>query len=69
MSDHADFHPPLNPGPYSNFHVGACVMMGSGEFFPGANIENASYPVGTCAERVALATAVVCTAKYKLAIY
>ena len=36
------------------------MLMESGEFFTGANIENASYPVGTCAERVALGNAVVC---------
>jgi hypothetical protein len=46
-------------GPYSNFRVGACVLTTNGTYIKGANVENASYPVGTCAERVALGTAVV----------
>lgn len=45
--------------PYSQFRVGATVLTDSGEFVKGANVENASYPVGTCAERVALGTAIV----------
>ncbi|KAL2819879.1 cytidine deaminase-like protein [Aspergillus cavernicola] len=45
--------------PYSKFRVGACLLTQSGEFITGANVENASYPVGTCAERVAFGTAVV----------
>ncbi|PYH93589.1 cytidine deaminase [Aspergillus ellipticus CBS 707.79] len=45
--------------PYSKFRVGACVLTQSGEYFLGANVENASYPVGTCAERVAFGNAVV----------
>ncbi|KAI1176231.1 cytidine deaminase [Nemania sp. FL0916] len=46
--------------PYSQFRVGASVesMDGGGVFFDGANVENASYPVTTCAERVAMAKAV-----------
>ncbi|KAJ5827806.1 APOBEC/CMP deaminase zinc-binding [Penicillium robsamsonii] len=44
--------------PYSKFRVGACILTTSGEFISGANVENASYPVGTCAERVAIGTAV-----------
>ncbi|KAA8644882.1 cytidine deaminase [Aspergillus tanneri] len=45
--------------PYSKFRVGACILTQSGEYISGANVENASYPVGTCAERVAFGTAVV----------
>jgi cytidine deaminase len=40
--------------PYSNFHVGAVAMLGNGEVVAGTNQENASYPVGICAERVLL---------------
>lgn len=50
---------PTTPGPYSKFQVGACILTTSGEFITGANVENAAYPVGTCAERVAFGTAVV----------
>jgi cytidine deaminase len=46
-------------GPYSKFRVGACLITTTGEYIFGANIENASYPVGVCAERVALGTALV----------
>lgn len=40
--------------PYSNFHVGAAVLLDNGEILTGNNQENASYPVGTCAERTLL---------------
>jgi cytidine deaminase len=43
--------------PYSNFHVGAVAMMANGEVVAGTNQENASYPVGICAERVLLGNA------------
>jgi len=42
--------------PYSNFHVGAAALLNNGETLTGSNQENASYPVGTCAERVLLGT-------------
>ncbi len=44
--------------PYSNFPVGAAVLMADGEIFTGCNIENASYGLTICAERVALFKAV-----------
>jgi cytidine deaminase len=44
--------------PYSNFRVGAAVLTDDGAIFTGANIENASYPVSHCAERVAIHKAV-----------
>lgn len=44
--------------PYSNYKVGAAVLCKDGKVFTGANIENASYPCGICAERVAMAKAI-----------
>lgn len=40
--------------PYSNFRVGAAVLLQNGALFVGNNQENAAYPSGLCAERVAL---------------
>jgi cytidine deaminase len=40
--------------PYSKFHVGAAVLLKDGSIITGTNQENASYPAGMCAERVAL---------------
>ena len=42
--------------PYSKFHVGAAARLANGETLSGTNQENASYPVGICAERVLLST-------------
>ena len=41
--------------PYSNFHVGVAIQTQDGQRFSGANMENASYPEGWCAETSALA--------------
>lgn len=40
--------------PYSNFHVGAALMLENGEILIGSNQENAAYPSGLCAERVSM---------------
>ncbi len=43
--------------PYSRFYVGAVAKMTNGKIITGTNQENASYPVGICAERVLLGVA------------
>lgn len=40
--------------PYSNFNVGAAVLLEDGDVIQGSNQENAAYPSGICAERTAL---------------
>ncbi|HEY5917355.1 MAG TPA: cytidine deaminase [Chryseolinea sp.] len=42
--------------PYSNFHVAAAILLSDGSVVTGTNQENAAYPSGMCAERVALFT-------------
>jgi cytidine deaminase len=44
---------------YSNYRVGAVALAKDGRVFEGVNVENAAYPLGVCAERVALSRAVV----------
>lgn len=41
--------------PYSQFAVGAAIESESGKFYTGCNVENVSYPIGTCAEAGAIA--------------
>ena len=43
--------------PYSHFRVGAAALLQNGQIVTGTNQENASFPVGICAERVLLSTA------------
>ena len=44
--------------PYSKFRVGAAVLIKNSEVISGANVENASYPLTCCAERIAIFKAV-----------
>lgn len=44
--------------PYSQYTVGAALLDSEGNIFSGCNIENASYPAGICAERVAISKAI-----------
>jgi cytidine deaminase len=45
--------------PYSHFPVGVAVLAASGKIYTGCNVENASYGGTTCAERNAIAAAIV----------
>jgi cytidine deaminase len=49
--------------PYSDFRVGAALLSADGRVFAGCNVENSAYPAGICAERSALAAAVVGAAR------
>ena len=44
--------------PYSKFYVGAVIRMRDGRVIDGVNVENAAHPLGVCAEKSALTTAV-----------
>jgi cytidine deaminase len=43
--------------PYSDYQVGAAVLTRDGRVYAGANVENAAYPLGVCAERSAISKA------------
>jgi cytidine deaminase len=48
----------LSYSPYSKFRVGCVLLTDGGDYVTGANVENASYPVTTCAERTAFCKAI-----------
>jgi cytidine deaminase len=50
--------------PYSNFYVGAALVLNNGNIYVGCNQENASYPLCMCGERVALYNAVANEPKF-----
>lgn len=54
--------------PYSNYQVGAAVLTGDGKLFGGCNVENASYGLTICAERVAVCSAVAAGQKNIVAV-
>lgn len=45
--------------PYSHFRVGAVIKAASGKIYAGCNVENASYPVGSCAEQSAISAMIM----------
>ena len=45
--------------PYSKFHVGAAILAEVGNIYAGCNVENAAYPIGSCAEASAISAMVL----------
>ena len=45
--------------PYSNYPVGALIVTDNGNTYSGCNVENASYPLGNCAEASAIASMIL----------
>ena len=54
---------------YSNYQVGALIVTKNGNTYSGCNVENASYPLGNCAEAAAIASMVLAGEKYIRMIY
>ena len=55
--------------PYSNYPVGALIVTKNGKTYSGCNVENASYPLGNCAEAAAIASMVLAGEKNIEMIY
>jgi len=54
--------------PYSQFKVGAAILTTQGKIVLGCNVENASYGLSVCAERNAIANALICREEDKMEI-
>ena len=54
--------------PYSQFRVGAALLTDTGKIVAGCNVENASYGLSMCAERNAIANAIISRGKDKIKI-
>ena len=54
--------------PYSKFHVGAALLAADGRIFTGCNVENLSYGLTNCAERVAIGSAIAAGAREIVAL-
>lgn len=67
LEDRARAVQPRAHAPYSKFKVGAAIRV-DGKVFEGVNVENASYPLGVCAERNAIAAAVLAGAHHLSAV-
>lgn len=52
--------------PYSKFRVGCSVLSANNEFYSGANVENASYGLSICAERIACSNCILALGKEKI---
>ena len=55
--------------PYSRFHVGAAILADDGKIYAGANVENAAYPIGNCAEASAIAAMIAGGGRRIMRIY
>jgi len=49
--------------PYSNHPVGAAILADDGQIYAGCNVENAAYPLGSCAESTAIGAMIMAGAK------